>query len=68
MELEEKLEDVRSEKEMLKQEKKRVAQDYERCQMEKAQEKGRHVRMWLRTCLCLAYSCCNISITSLFDF
>lgn len=47
--LEKKLEDEKREKEKLEQEKKRVVQNYERNQMERAQERGKHVRMWLRT-------------------
>lgn len=42
--LEKKLEDKKREREKLEQEKKRVVLDYERSQMERAQERGEHMR------------------------
>lgn len=45
--LEKMLEDQKREREKVEQEKERVVQDYERSQMERAQERGKHVRLWL---------------------
>lgn len=52
--LEKRLEDEVKQREKLEQEKERLVQDYEKSQIERAEERGKHARTWLT--LYIAYT------------